>query len=93
MDAQHTTRCSLSGVLGGLLAAAALLAGSPRAAPAAPAPQVITVYVFPDSMHVIQSPDGKFHDAFVPSSFVLHAGTPVRLTIVNDDDMPHTITA
>jgi plastocyanin len=52
----------------------------------------INVYVFRGEQG-IKAPDGNGHDAFVPSSFVLKAGVPTTLNIVNYDEGPHTITS
>jgi plastocyanin len=41
----------------------------------------------------IKGPDGLPHDIMVPSNFVVKAGVPVTLTVVNYDEGPHTITA
>lgn len=54
--------------------------------------QQVTLYVFRGEMG-IKGPDGKGHDAFVPSSFVVKAGVPVKLTVINYDEGSHTITA
>jgi heme/copper-type cytochrome/quinol oxidase subunit 2 len=40
-----------------------------------------------------KGPDGKMHDAFSVTNFVVHAGVPVKLVINNTDDVPHSITA
>jgi plastocyanin len=40
-----------------------------------------------------KGPDGKGHDSFVPSSFVLQSGVPTTFNIINYDDAPHTITS
>ena len=40
-----------------------------------------------------KGPDGKGHDSFVPSSFVVKAGSPVRLQVINYDTDAHTVTA
>lgn len=37
--------------------------------------------------------DGKLHDAFSVTDFVVHAGQPVKLVINNTDDVPHSITS
>ncbi|HEV2359123.1 MAG TPA: hypothetical protein VGZ23_16140 [bacterium] len=89
------TRWRVLSAVVGLFAGVLLLAGVAPAATPAPAPTVqeVKVYLFPDSSQMIKGPDGRTHDAFVPYSFVLHAGTPVRFTIINYDDMPHTMTA
>jgi len=41
----------------------------------------------------IKGPDGLPHDVMIPSNFVIKAGVPVTLTVVNYDEGPHTITA
>lgn len=58
------------------------------------AAQRITVYVLPGSSGLgFSGPDGARHDTMVPSSFVLRRGVPVTITVVNLDDMRHSITA
>lgn len=37
--------------------------------------------------------DGNWHDAFLPADFSVKAGTTVRVTVTNYDDMAHTFTA
>jgi plastocyanin len=41
----------------------------------------------------IKAPDGKPHDILIPTNFVIKAGVPVTLTVVNYDEGPHSITA
>jgi heme/copper-type cytochrome/quinol oxidase subunit 2 len=54
----------------------------------------ITVYVLPGSSGVgFTGPDKAHHDTMVPSSFVLRKGTRVTFTVVNLDDMEHSISA
>jgi heme/copper-type cytochrome/quinol oxidase subunit 2 len=54
----------------------------------------ITVYVLPGTNGLgFIGPDKAHHDTMVPSSFVLRKGTRVTLTVVNLDDMKHSITA
>jgi heme/copper-type cytochrome/quinol oxidase subunit 2 len=54
----------------------------------------ITVYVLPGTNGLgFTGPDKAHHDTMVPSSFVLRKGTRVTLTVVNLDDMKHSITA
>lgn len=56
--------------------------------------QHITVYVLPGSSGLgFTGPDGAHHDTMVPSSFVLRRGVPVTITVINLDDMRHSITA
>lgn len=38
-------------------------------------------------------PDGKLHDAYSITNFMVHAGQPVKLVINNTDDVPHSITS
>ncbi len=53
-----------------------------------------TVYVLPGSNGLgFTGPDKAHHDTIVPSSFVLRKGTRVTFTVVNLDDMKHSITA
>lgn len=54
--------------------------------------QTETIYVMPDELGLV-GPDGKHHDTFLPSSFVLKAGAPVQITFINYDDMIHTFTS
>jgi plastocyanin len=92
VDALNTTRLPLVVMIVGVLVGAAIALAPPGVASPPAASQNITVYIFPDSSRTVQGPDGRYHDVFIPSSFVLRAGEPVRLTVVNYDDMRHTIT-
>jgi heme/copper-type cytochrome/quinol oxidase subunit 2 len=57
-------------------------------------PTHITVYVLPDANGLgFIGPDKAHHDTMVPSSFVLRKGARVTLTVVNLDEMRHSITA
>jgi plastocyanin len=56
------------------------------------APASVTGFVF-KAEQGIKGPDGKPHDAFAPTSFVLQSGVPTTLNIINYDDGPHTITS
>ncbi len=38
-------------------------------------------------------PHGKSHDTIVPSDFVVKAGVPVKLTMINHDEAAHSNTA
>lgn len=54
----------------------------------------ITVYVLPGASGLgFTGPDKAHHDTVVPSSFVLRKGAPVTVTVINLDDMRHSITA
>jgi heme/copper-type cytochrome/quinol oxidase subunit 2 len=56
--------------------------------------QHITVYVLPGENGLgFTGPDKAHHDTVVPSSFVLRKGVPVTFTVINLDDMRHSITA
>jgi plastocyanin len=78
---------------GGLLAGAVVVVGVPPDVTMAQGPEVVKISIYPAGMMVIKGPDERFHDAFVPSSFIVHAGVPVQLTFINYDDSPHTLTA
>lgn len=92
MKRSISVRWPIVGALGWLFVSAALLIGFSQAAPAQTVRNVV-VHVYSDGSQMIQGPDGKYHDVFIPSSFVLRAGEPVRLTFVNYDDGRHTFTA
>jgi hypothetical protein len=81
-------REALAAVAGGLGAA---LAVGPLSRASAAAQQQMTLYVF-RGVQGILGPDGKGHDAIVPPNFVVKAGVPVQLTIINYDEGAHTIT-
>jgi heme/copper-type cytochrome/quinol oxidase subunit 2 len=54
----------------------------------------ITVYVLPGDNGIgFTGPDKAHHDTMVPSSFVLRKGARVTVTVVNLDEMKHSITA
>jgi heme/copper-type cytochrome/quinol oxidase subunit 2 len=54
----------------------------------------ITVYVLPGSNGLgFTGPDKAQHDTMVPSSFVLRKGSRVTVTVINLDDMKHSISA
>jgi hypothetical protein len=53
-----------------------------------------TVYVLPGSNGLgFTGPDKTHHDTMVPSGFALRKGARVTFTVVNLDDMKHSITA
>ncbi len=56
------------------------------------APVENTVYLSV-SPGIKPGPDGKLHDAFSATSFVVHAGQPVKLVIDNTDTADHSITS
>jgi plastocyanin len=92
------SRVGRRGVLGGALGASALAlaacgggAGAAQAAGGAARPDW-TLYVFRGETGV-KGPDGKGHDAFVPSGIVVKAGVPATVQVTNYDEGPHSITA
>ena len=46
-----------------------------------------------DEQHGKKGSDGKWHDAFLPANFTAIAGVPVKVTVFNYDDMPHSFTS
>lgn len=81
---------------GKLLAATAALAvsgivGSTQVL-AADATEHITVYVLRGELSP-RGPDGRRHDMFTQTNFVLRQGNPVKLTIINYDEGMHSITS
>ena len=54
----------------------------------------ITLYVLPGTNGLgFTGPDKAHHDTMVPSGFVLRKGARITLTVINLDDMKHSITA
>lgn len=54
----------------------------------------VIVYVLPGANGLgFTGPDKAHHDTMVPSSFVLRKGVAVTFTVINLDDMSHSITA
>jgi heme/copper-type cytochrome/quinol oxidase subunit 2 len=54
----------------------------------------ITVYVLPGTNGLgFTGPDKAHHDTMVPSGFVLRKGARITVTVINLDDMKHSITA
>ncbi len=54
----------------------------------------ITLYVLPGTNGLgFTGPDNAHHDTMVPSGFVLRKGARITFTVVNLDDMRHSITA
>src|SRR5579884_4506489 len=46
-----------------------------------------------DSEHGKKGPDGKWHDAFLPASFKVKAGTKVIVSVRNYDEGAHSFSA
>jgi plastocyanin len=53
-------------------------------------PTAVKLKVVPSSK---RGPDGQLHDAFTVTNFAVHVGQPVKLTIDNTDNQPHSITS
>ncbi len=71
--------------------------GSTNAVAAAPAAattnvQHVSLVVDPPPLYGVKV-DGAVHDAFVPGTFTMKAGTTVVVSVTNYDSMPHTWTA
>ena len=75
----------------------AVITGQQAAAltPAVPTgpPQAVRLVIKSDTEHGRHGPDGKWHDAFLPANFKVHAGRVVKVTVYNYDDMPHSFTS
>ena len=56
-------------------------------------PQALTIGIKADDQHGRRGPDGKWHDAFLPADFAVHAGSTVTVTFVNYDGGAHTFTS
>lgn len=84
---------SIMGLVAACGGASAAANSSASSDPASSNGENITAYVFTDDMGIIKGPDGQGHDVLVPSNFVVQAGTPVHLKVINYDDMSHSITA
>ena len=69
----------------------AATATAPAASVAAPVSLTFTVLT--DETGGLIGSDGKAHDTMIPANAVLQKGVPVTLSVVNHDDMVHTITA
>jgi len=88
---------ALASTNSGSTAAAAPIASSSAALNAAAAPviqsEAIKLLVKADDEHGRRGPDGKWHDAFLPADFTVHAGDKVTVTVENYDGGPHTFTS
>ena len=56
-------------------------------------PEAIKLAVKADDEHGRLGPDGKWHDAFLPADFTVHAGAKVTVTVSNYDGGAHTFTS
>lgn len=61
-----------------------------QVAASAPVQSVVKLTVAGSSK---KGPDGKMHDAFTVTNFVVNAGVPVKLVITDTDDQPHSISS
>ena len=52
-----------------------------------------TLVIRSDEQKAKKGPDGQWHDAFLPADFTALRGVPVKVTIYNYDDMPHSFNA
>jgi uncharacterized cupredoxin-like copper-binding protein len=87
---------ALAGALGLLVAATASAGAAKQAAPQFKAPHFAlqaTLVIRSDGEQGKKGSDGKWHDAFLPANFTVLAGVPVKVTIYNYDDMPHSFTS
>jgi len=85
------SRSQFVAVAGSTLALGAVAKGLTSVASAA-AGQQLTATMYGSKLG-IKGPDGKPHDIMIPTNFVIKAGVPVTLTVVNYDEGPHSITA
>lgn len=67
--------------------------GTSASSPAGAAVQSVTLAVDPPPLGGVVGSDGQVHDAFVPGTFTMKAGSTVEVTVVNYDAMPHTWTS
>ena len=65
---------------------------SSAAAPAVK-PEAVKLTIKSDDEHGKRGPDGKWHDAFLPANFAVHAGAQVTVTVTNYDQSAHTFTS
>lgn len=60
---------------------------------AAGKPESVKLTVKSDTEHGKRGSDGKWHDAFLPGNFTVHAGDTVTVTVSNYDNMMHSFTS
>jgi plastocyanin len=62
-------------------------------APAAQKTEAVKLTIKSDDEHGKRGPDGKWHDAYLPANFTVHAGDKVTVTVDNYDEGSHTFTS
>jgi plastocyanin len=55
--------------------------------------EAVKLVIKSDSEHGRLGPDGKWHDAFLPANFTVHAGDRVTVTVYNYDSGQHSFTS
>ncbi len=73
-------------------ASGAIAATAAPSAAAAQAPVAVTFTVLTDETGGLIGSDGKRHDTMIPANEVFQKDVPVAISVVNHDDMMHTIT-
>jgi hypothetical protein len=71
----------------------ATMASSARPASTAPTAEAVKLTIKSDDEHGKLGPDGKWHDAYLPGNFTVHAGAKVTVTVYNYDEGSHTFTS
>ena len=64
-----------------------------RIRPTALKTEAVKLVIKADTEHGKMGADGKWHDAFLPANFTVHAGDRVVVTVRNFDTMPHSFTS
>lgn len=68
-------------------------AANTRASAPAAATEAVKLTIKSDDEHGKRGPDGKWHDAYLPGNFTVHAGDKVTVTVYNYDSGSHTFTS
>lgn len=55
--------------------------------------EAVKLVIRSDTEHGKMGSDGKWHDAFLPANFTVHAGDRVTVTVYNYDTMAHSFTS
>lgn len=73
---------------------AAVASAKPTSSTAAVAKsEAVKLVIKTDAEHGRLGPDGKWHDAFLPANFTVHAGDRVKVTVYNYDTGQHSFTS